>query len=109
VEVRSEIDRLFFEIAQHLHRERRHPRFSVTHGGGRIAIDRSEITLTLHERVAHREILREADDRVVHSGVAVRMVLTEHFTDDARALLVWAVRSETELVHPVEHAAMDWL
>src|SRR3712207_8486064 len=47
---------------------------------------RSEVALPVDQRLGHREVLRQADERVVDRRVAVRVVLAHHVADDARAL-----------------------
>ncbi len=107
VVIRAEIDRLFVDIFQQPGGDARKPGFGVPHRRGRIAIDRTEIALPIHQRIAHRERLGHADQRVVNRSVAVRMELAENFADDLGALPGRAVRSETHLAHTEENAAMD--
>src|SRR5581483_766763 len=86
VVVGDEIDRFLVEIGHYLVGQRLQPRFRVTHGRGRIAVDRSEVALPVYERVANVEVLREADERVVNGGVAVRVEVAHHLADDLGAL-----------------------
>jgi hypothetical protein len=86
-----------------------HARLGVAHGGGVIAVDIAEIALPVDQRIAHREILAEADQRVVDRLVAVRVELTHHVTDDAGAFLVGVLRIELEQAHRVQDAAMHRL
>ena len=60
----------------------------------RVAFDRAEVPLAVDERIAQREVLHHAHERVVHALVAVRVVLAEHVADDRRALLVRPPRHE---------------
>ena len=106
VEVRREVDRFLIDVGQRRRGDLFEADFGVTHGGGIVAVNRAEVPLTVHERVAHREILRETHDRHVGRQVAVRMVLTEHFPHDAGRLLVRIVVRILDLVHRVENAAM---
>ena len=39
---------------EHLHGERGEPRLGVAHGRRRVAVDRAEVALPVHQRVAHR-------------------------------------------------------
>ena len=87
----------------------RHAHFGVTHGRRGVAVDGAEVALPVDEQVAHRERLREADDRVVDRDVAVRVVLTDDVADDARGLLVGAVVVVAELAHRMQHAPMHGL
>ena len=90
-------------------RDARHAHFGVAHGRRRIAVHRAEIALAVDEQVAHRERLRHAHHRVVHGGVAVRVVLADDVADDAGGFLVGLVLVVAELAHGVEHAAMHGL
>ncbi len=87
----------------------REARLGVPVGGGRVAVDRAVVALPVDERVAHREVLREADHRVVDGLVAVRVVLAEHVADDGRALPVAGRGQEALLVGAVEDAPVDRL
>jgi len=85
VEVRKHVDGVFFDIEEHLFGEALHAALGVTAGGGGVAVDVAEVALPLDQGGAHREILGEADQCVVDRRVAVRMVFTHDFADDARA------------------------
>jgi hypothetical protein len=80
--------------------------FGVTVGGGRIAVDRAEVALRVDQRVAHDPGLGHADERVVDGGVAVRVVVLEHLSDDTGALVEGAVVQEAFAQHRVEDAAL---
>ena len=60
--------------------------FGVTIGRGRIAVDRAEVALSIDQRIAQGKRLRQANQRVIHREVAVRVVFAHHFSDDAGAL-----------------------
>ena len=85
------------------------PRLGVAHGGGVIAVDIAEIALPLDERVALREILRHAHQRVVDRLVAMRMVLTHHVADDAGAFLRRRFRIEPQQPHGMQDAPVNRL
>ena len=109
VEVGDEVDGLLVEIAHHLFGELLETRFGVAIGGRRIAVDRAEVPLAVDQEVAHVEVLREADQRVVGRRVAVRVVVADDFADDLRALAVGAVGGQPHLPHRVEHAPVGRL
>ena len=54
-------------------------------------------------------VLRHAHQRVVHRGVAVRVVLADDVADHARGFLVGLVPVVTELAHGVQDAAVHGL
>ena len=109
VVVRREVDRVLVDLAHHLHRQRREPALGVPHGGLPVVARRAEVALALHQRVAQRPRLAEPHQGVVDRGVAVRVVLTHHVTDDTRALGEAAVRPVATVEHRVQHAAVHRL
>jgi hypothetical protein len=109
VVVRPEIHRFLVEIGEQLVRDLRHADLGVAHGRGVVAVHRAEIALAVDQGITQAEVLRHAHDRVVHRGIAVRMVLADHVADDARRLLVRLVPVVRKLVHRIEDAAMDGL
>ena len=109
VVIGDEVDGLHVDVGEQLAGDARHAALGVTHGRGRIAIDGAEVALAIDERIAQREGLRHAHQRVVDGGVAVRMVDTHGLSDNLGALGVLLVVLEAHLAHGVEHAAMDGL
>jgi hypothetical protein len=106
VVVGTEVHRFLVEIGEQLVRDLRHADLGVAHGRGVVAVDRSEVSLAVDQRITQAEVLRHAHDRVVHRGVAVRMVLADHVADDARRFLVRLVPVVRQLVHGVQDASM---
>ena len=109
VEVRNEVHRLFFEIGEHFLGDFRQARFGVPHRRGRIAVHRAVISLPVDQRVAHVERLREAHQRGVNDGFAVRMVVAGGVAADLRALAVAAIRREAQVVHRDQDAPLHGL
>ena len=109
VEVRDEVDGFLVEIAHHLFGQRLETGFRVAVGRRRIAVDRSEVALAVDQDVAHVEVLREPDERVVGRRVAVRMVVADHLADDLRALAVGAIGRQPHLPHRVQDATVGRL
>ena len=106
---RAEIDGVLGDALEQLDRHLGHARFGVAHGGGVIAVDIAEIALPVDQRIAHREILREAHQRVVDRLVAMRMELAHHLADDAGAFGEALVGIEAQQPHRMHDAAVDRL
>src|SRR5687767_134585 len=104
VEVRREVDRILVDVREQLRRYPHEPRFGVAIRGRGVAVHRPEIPLPIHERVAQREVLHHADERIVDGAVSVRMESPKHVADDRRRLLERSVREEPEVVHRVQDA-----
>ena len=109
VEVGHKVDGLLVQVGDHLLGDLGHARLGVAHGRGAVAVDGAEVALALHEHVARGEVLRQAHHRVVHSAVAVRVVLAQHVAHDARALAVGLVGRHAQLVHGVDDAPVHGL
>ena len=109
VVVGLEVDGLLVDVGQQLAADALHAALGVAVGGRRIAVDRAEVALAVDQRVAHREVLREAHQGVVGGRVAVRVETAEHLADDARALHVGAVPDVVGQMLRVEDAPVDRL
>ncbi len=109
VVVGLEVDDVLVEVAQHLDGDRRQAALRVAHGRGGVAVDVAEVALRINQRVARRERLSQAHERVVDRGVAMGMVLAHAITDDPGALHVRPVRLQAEVLHRVEDAPVDGL
>ena len=86
-----------------------HPAFRVTGGRGRVAVDRSEISLSFDQGSAHGKRLGETHKSIVDRGIAVRMVFSHDFADDSRGFDRGMSLRQAELFHAVENPAVDGL
>ena len=109
VKVGNEIDGFFFEVGENVFADFRETRFGVPHGRRRIAVDGTEISLAVDQRVTHVEVLRQADERGIDDGFAVRVVVAGGVAADLGAFAVAAIRREAEVVHGHEDAALHGL
>ena len=109
VVIGPEIDGFLVDVFEQRGGDAGKPGFGVPHRRGRIAIDRAEISLAIHQRIAHGEILRHADQRIVDRSVAVRVEFAQNFADDLGALAGGAVGREAHFAHAEKNAAMDGL
>ena len=106
VVVLDEVDGVLVDVRQQLRRDGRHARLGVAHGGRRVAVDRAEVALAVDERVAQREVLGQADQRVVQGQVAVGVVLAHHLADDRRALAI--VDAEVRPISCIVYRIRRW-
>ncbi len=106
----AEVDGLLVDLAEQLHRELREPRFGVARCRGPVGrVGRTEVPVPVDQRIAQREVLRHARERVVDRLVAVRVVVRHHVADRVRGLAVLAVGPHALDVHPVEDAPLHRL
>ena len=97
------------DLGQHLVGDARQAALGVAHRRGAVAVERAEVARPVDQRIAQRERLRHADERLVERGVAVRVIAAHHVADDLRALAVLGVGGEVLLPHRVEDAALHRL
>jgi len=109
VVIGNEIDRFLVKICKNLVGQSRHADFGVTHGGGGVAVNRTEIALPVDQQVPQGESLGHAHDGVVNRGVAVGVVLADDVTHDACRLFIRLVVVVAQLVHGVQHAPVHRL
>ncbi len=105
----AEIDGVLVDAFQKEPRDLGEAGLRVPVGGGVVAVDVAEIPLAVDERIALREILGQAHQRVIDRLVSVGMVFADHVADDAGALLVGVARIEAQKPHGVQDAAVDRL
>src|SRR5690554_1181878 len=86
-----------------------HAHFGVTHCRGAIAIYGTEVTLAINQHVPQRKWLGHTHDGVINSRVAVRVIFTDHVTNNTGGLLVGLIPVVVEHVHGKEHTAMHRL
>ena len=104
-----EIDGVVVNVAKNFQRDFGQAGFGISIGRRWIAVDRTEIALSVDQRHAHGKILRHTDHRVVNRLVAVRVIFTDHVADDAGGLDVLLVRRVPLFPHRIEDAPMDRL
>ena len=109
IEVRDEIDRLFFEIGEDFLGDFCEARFGVPHRRGRIAVDGAVVSLPVDQRVAHVEGLRQAHERRINDGFAVRVIIARSVAANFRALAVAAIRGQAQVVHRHQDAPLHRL
>ena len=83
VVIRLEVDRAFVNLVEQQSGDFGQACFCVTHGSGTIAVARTEVTLSVDERVALRKVLRHANKCFIGGAVAVGVVAAEYIADYA--------------------------
>ncbi|MPN11585.1 hypothetical protein SDC9_158888 [bioreactor metagenome] len=109
VEVRNHIDGILLDVEKHLFGEAFEPALGIAAGGGGVAVDIAEVALSFDQGSAHREVLREADQRIVDRRIAVRVIFTHDLADHAGAFDGGVGFAEVQHLHRVEDAAVDRL
>ena len=103
------VDGFLVQIGQQFMGQLGHPHFGVTHCCRVIAIDGTEVALTVDQRIAHGKVLRHTHDSVVYGRVTVRVVLTDHVTNNTGRLQVRLVPVVAQFAHRVQHATVHRL
>ena len=107
--VGNKIDRVLVDVGEHIHRDFAHARLGISVRRRRIAVDRTEVAVTVHQHVTHGEVLRQTHHGVVNRSVAVRMVSTQHRTDGVGALMIGLGRLQASFVHGIENTSVNGL
>ena len=109
VKVAVHVDRFLLQILHHGLAHLCEPGFGVTHGGGGVAVHRTEVTLSVDQGVAHVPGLGHTDQCPVHRAVAVGVIFTEHVAHNTGRLTGRFVVGDAQSHHAVENAAVNGL
>ena len=109
VEVVRHNDGVLFQVVHDVFTHLRQAALRVTHRCGRVTVDRTEVSLAVNELIAHVPLLSHAYQCTIYRAVAVRMILTEHLTYDARTFLVGIVTCIADAQHTIEDASVNGL
>ena len=90
VVIRLEINCFLVQIFQHCGCRRGHARFGVTHGGWRIALDGSKVSLLVNQQVARLPHLPQIHKRWINHALAVRVIVAAGVAANLGALDVLA-------------------
>ena len=88
VEVVHHIHSVLIEIVHDVLTHLRESALRVTHGGWRVTVNGTIVTLTINQRVTHVPVLGHTNEGTIDGAVAVGVILTEHLTYDARTFLI---------------------
>mmetsp|Transcript_57652 Transcript_57652/g.135681 ORF Transcript_57652/g.135681 Transcript_57652/m.135681 type:complete len:823 (+) Transcript_57652:883-3351(+) len=113
VVIGPEVHRALVDLVQHEAGDRGQSRFGVAHRRGAVAVAAAEIAVAVDQRVAQREVLRHAHQRVVDRLVAMRVEAAEHIAHHLGTLDRLGTRvaapAQAQAVHGVEDAALHRL
>ena len=101
-----EVNGILFEVVEHLFGNLLQTRLGITHGGGTVTVHRTEVTLGIHQGITQRPPLGHTCQGVIYGGVAMRVIVTHHFTDDLSGFPVGSSRCDAHVLHAIQHTAL---
>ena len=107
--VGDEVDGRLVHVGHEGRAEVGQARLGVTHGGRRIAFDRTEVALAVDQSFAHGPALRHVDEGGVNDRFTVRVVVAARVAANFRALDLLSPGEEPQVVHRVKDAALGGL
>ncbi len=105
----AHIDGFLFQVFEHHGAELAHLGFRITHRSRAVPIDGTKVSLANRKRITQRKILRHANQGIVDSGIAMRMVFAHHLSHDICRLYSHMIRRKPELVHAEKDAPVNGL
>ena len=109
IKVWSEINGIFVDISKQLHGNFAQSCLCISHGSRAVTIDRTEIAMSVYERITCRPILRHIDQCAIDGAVTMRVIFTHCITDNTRTLSVWLVRTIVQLDHGEKYTPLHRL
>ena len=115
VVVGNEVDGAFVKLVEQQCGDAGQSCLGVTHRGCTVTIARTEIALTIDQRVALAEVLRHTHHGIVGGLVAMRVVFAEHVPDNTRTfnrlgpiVAIGAAKAQPHARHTVQNAPLYW-
>ena len=111
VKVEGHVHGILVHVSQHILCHFLELGFRVTHGGRRVSVYRTKVTLALYHGIALVPFLAQAHHGVVHAGVSVGVELTHDLAHDTGAhtgaLLGLAIKAQAHVVHAEQNTTLD--
>ncbi len=109
VEVWHKVYSILVNVTEHFLANLRKTCLRVTHCRRRVAVERAEVTLSEHKRIAQRPVLCHSRQREVNRRVAVWVKLTHNLTYDTRTFLCRLVGRVSKSLHSKQHTPVHGL
>ena len=106
VEGGHHVDSIFFQIHEHFFGEAFQTALGVTVGSSGVAVDTTEVTVTIDHAHTQREGLSQTHHGIVNRTVAVGVIITDDFPDDLCTLGVAVRFGQAEFFHSVKDTAV---
>ena len=106
IKVRFEINRVFIDIGRHFHGNFTQSGLGISHRGSAVSIDRTKVTVTVYQCIAHRPVLSHIYQCTVNRTVSMRMIFTHCITDNTRTFTMRFVRSVVKLYHGIQNSSL---
>ena len=82
------------------------PCLCISHGSGTIAFDGTKISVAVYQNLAFLEVLCHYNQCFVNGAVTVRMIFTHGITHNTGTFTVWAVITDSKLIHIVQGSSL---
>ena len=109
IKIRDKINRILGDIRKHFHGYFRKPCLGISHGRRSVAVNRAEISMSVHKHISHGPVLCHINQCPVNGAVAVRMIFTHRITDDTRTFSVGLVGPVIQLDHRIKDTSLNRL
>ena len=109
IEVGHHRNDVLIKIAHHFIGNLIKTRFGITVCSCAVTVNRTKVSVSLNQRIAHREVLRHTNHCAVNSRVTVRVIATEYVTNGGCRLAEGLGMYQTILVHCIKNTASTGL
>ena len=99
----------FFNVGEQYLGELAHSCFCITISSRRVTVYGTEVTVTVHQRIPHGEILCQTNKGVIHRGITVGVIPSQHGTYRIGTFAVCLVGMKSVFKHGIQNTAMHRL
>ena len=107
--VGAEVDGFLVDVGEHHSGDLAHLGFGISVCCRRVAVHRTEVAVSVHQRVTHGEVLCQTHQGIIDRSITMGVVPSQYSTDCIRAFAVSLLRREAVFIHGIENPAMDRL
>ena len=109
IKVRNHIYSFFVNVGSHFLGDFWHFGFGITVSRWRITCNRTKVSLRSYSRIALCKILSQTNQCIVNGSIAVRMVMSQNFTNDCGTFFCFSTARKIKLVHCVHNSPVNRL
>ena len=103
------VDGVLVDIRKHIKSHLVHSCLSITVSSRGVAVQRTEVSVTVNKGISHREILGKSYHGIIYRCVAVGVITTQHCTYGIGALSVLLIGSKSVFIHCVKDTSVNGL
>ena len=106
IKVRNKINSVFCNISKKLHGNLRKSCFCVTHCSSTVTVHGTKVTMSVHQRISGRPVLRHIYESTINRTITVGMIFTHGIADNTCTFTMRLIRTVIQFYHRIKNTAL---